>query len=144
MAAPAPVKPGEGELYALARIRRLIEETGPGGEIHLRTGRGDEALLPESLHAVLLQALPELEDGRAVAVTALDKRLTTQQAADLLNVSRPFLVRLLEDGHIPFEKVGTHRRVKLEDVLAFARRRSADRRAVFRELAQQAQTDGLV
>lgn len=74
---------------------------------------------------------------------AMDDELTAQQAADVLNVSRPFLVRLLKSGAIPCHQVGTHRRVRPADVLAYRRERSRVRRAVLAEMARDAQAMGL-
>jgi excisionase family DNA binding protein len=72
-------------------------------------------------------------------VMPLHRELTTQQAADLLNVSQPFLVQLLDEGRIPSETVGTHRRIRLADVLAFRQRDDEARMHVLAELSAQAQ-----
>ena len=77
--------------------------------------------------------------GNAVAVIAVEAEITTQQAADILKVSRPHLVGLLEQDSMPHRKVGAHRRVRLLDVLAYERRLDAERVKILEELAAQAQ-----
>jgi excisionase family DNA binding protein len=80
--------------------------------------------------------------GDSITVVPVGREVTTQQAADLLNVSRQYLVRLLDEQRIPFRKTGKHRRVRVEDVLAFKEKRDKDRRAGLRELSQMTQEFG--
>jgi excisionase family DNA binding protein len=81
--------------------------------------------LPEALHQVLVQAVAALQAGKAVTISPTMTKLTTQQAADLLGVSRPTVVRLMEENELPFERVGNRRKVLLKDLLTYrdARRR---------------------
>ncbi|HEY5882424.1 MAG TPA: helix-turn-helix domain-containing protein [Nakamurella sp.] len=95
---------------------------------------GTQVELPEQLGAVLRDAAAAMADGRAVSVTPIRTTLTTQQAADLLGVTRPTLVRLLESGAIPFTKPGRHRRVQLEDLVTFQVRQRDARRAALQEM----------
>jgi len=97
--------------------------TTAAGEIRLTTPDGQALDLPASMRKLLRQAIPLLTQGDAVTVTSLHKEMTTQEAADFLNMSRPSLVKLLEDGVIPYIKVGTHRRVRLNDLLSYEKRR---------------------
>ena len=100
--------------------------------------------LPSGAVQLLLRLLEDMASGRAVTIMARGAELTTQQAADVLNVSRPFLVtQLLETRKIPYRKVGTHRRVRLDDVLRYKEQIDKDRRQVLDELTVQAQELGL-
>lgn len=83
-----------------------------------------------------------MASGDSITIVPVGKELTTQQAADLLNVSRQYLVRLLDEGRIPFRKTGKHRRLRIEDVLAFGQKRDRDRRVGIRELSQLTQEFG--
>lgn len=89
---------------------------------------GQELTLPASMYEVLRRAAHQLAAGQAVSIVPIGTQLSTQQAADLLGVSRPHVVKLLDSGEIPHSKVGKHRRVLLSDVLAY-RDRQAGRRA---------------
>ena len=95
--------------------------------------------IPTSALHLLQQALTEIGQGNAVSMNPIHAELTTQEAANLLHVSRPFLVQLLEKGDIPFHKIGSHRRVYFQDVIAYKNRIDAERRKALDELAQQAQ-----
>jgi len=99
--------------------------------------------VPAVALSLFLRLLQEMARGHAVTLLPLHAELTTQQAADVLNVSRPYLIRLLEDGQLPYRKVGTHRRVQLRDVVDYKARTDADRRAVLDELTAEAQRLGL-
>jgi excisionase family DNA binding protein len=88
---------------------------------------------------ILIQAA----QGRGVNVMPLKAELTTQQAADILNVSRPYLIGLLEDGKIPYRLVGRHRRIKYEDLLDYQRRDEAERRGAADELSALGQELGI-
>jgi excisionase family DNA binding protein len=88
--------------------------------------RGDRVAMPAEVHRVLLQVVESLQAGKAVTVAPLSMTLTTQQAADLLNVSRPTVVKLIEEGQIPFERLSHRRQVRLADVLAYRERRRTE------------------
>lgn len=95
--------------------------------------------LPPSVGQLVLDVLTHVARGEMVTFVPYGAVLTTKEAADLLNVSRPFLVQLLEQGKIDFHRVGTHRRIRSEDVLAFKTRRDAERKAELRELQRLGQ-----
>lgn len=99
-------------------------------------GEGDRPLTPE-LAQILLRVAELLSNGKAVYMVACDTQLTTQEAADLLGVSRPTLVRLLEQGDIPFTTVGRHRRVMLDDLQKYAVQRHRGHIAMFDGLAAE-------
>jgi len=89
--------------------------------------KGEAIPLPESVFYVLERVAEVLARGDSITVVPVGREVTTQQAADLLNVSRQYLVRLLDEGRIPFRKTGKHRRLRIEDVLTFKEKRDKDR-----------------
>jgi excisionase family DNA binding protein len=100
---------------------------------------GETITLPASALLILQRALAEIAQGHAVALTALETQLTTQQAADLIGVSRPYLIKQLEAGELAFSLVGSHRRIALEAVLAFKLQLDQARESALRQLVEQAQ-----
>jgi excisionase family DNA binding protein len=120
----------------LARLLSYSED-----QIQIKVGdRPEETIeLPASALQLLNRILTEMGQGRAVSLIPFDAELTTQRAADLLNVSRPYLIGLLDQGAIPYRKVGSHRRILLNDLLAYKNDIDEKRRATLRELAAEAQ-----
>jgi excisionase family DNA binding protein len=147
MSALSPARPlPTAEEVALAR------ESGRALSAYLQTraetqqidivddkGAAHPVRIPVSALRLLVEVLTEIGEGNAVSIIPIHAELTTQEAADVLNVSRPFLVQLLERGEIPFHKVGTHRRVRYQDVIAYKERIDAERRKALDALAEQAQ-----
>ena len=119
-----------------ARGTRVVVRTRDGEE-------SDEVVLPARVVEVLRTVLEHLAQGNAVTVVPAHAEVTTQQAADLLNVSRPYLVQLLEEGRIPHRKVGPRRRIRLADLLSYMHRDEERRREALRELTREAQELGL-
>ncbi|WP_188963479.1 excisionase family DNA-binding protein [Deinococcus aquiradiocola] len=112
-------------------------------QLQLDLLRAQTDRLPVRLAEVLGGLLEDLAAGRAVQVITLEEEITTQQAAELLNVSRPYLVKLVESGALPHRKVGPRRRLHLEDVLAFRARLDMQRQAALQALADDLQELGL-
>jgi len=99
----------------------------------------EEITLPASAVRLLVELLSEMAEGNAIALTPIHAELTTQQAADLLAVSRPFLIKQLEASALPFRKVGTHRRILFKDLMAYKRGIDRKRLETLEQLADQAQ-----
>ena len=138
---------GDAEL-ALRAARRIGEylTTHPGADPVKIQGElaGDDALVvPREAAVLLARILGFLANGEGVNVIPDTAELTTQQAAEFLNVSRPYLVKLLESGEIPFRLVGTHRRIKFRDLDEYKSRDDLARRRAADELTQLTQELGL-
>jgi excisionase family DNA binding protein len=114
-----------------------------GARLVLETRTKAEIALPPQAVQVLAEALGHLAAGKDVTVQAQPHEMTTQQAADYLHVSRPFLIGLLERNEIPHRKVGSHRRILSADVMDYKQRSDAQRLQVLEQLAAQAQALGM-
>ncbi len=124
--------------------RRLAACIGDGAAARLRVIDGDQEIeVPASALRMLADVLAQMARGNAVSIVPIHAELTTQEAEDFLNVSRPFLVGLLEAGELPFRKVGTHRRVMFKDLMEYCARSQASRKAALDELARDAQELGM-
>lgn len=125
-------------------VKQLDDELARNqGVAKLVTPLGSEIRLPHSVLKVLMEVIHEMARGNAVRVMPIHAELTTQKAAELLNVSRPFLVSLLEREEINYRKVGTHRRILLEDLLVYRDRRDRERLSALDEIAKEDQRLGL-
>ncbi|MFP4282995.1 MAG: excisionase family DNA-binding protein [Opitutales bacterium] len=115
-----------------------------GEEPPVLLGReGAHVELPEPVFHILTDAVRKMRKGQSVVVLAKDEELTTQAAANALGVSRPHLVKLLQEQKIPFHTVGSHRRIYLKDLLAYERLRDAERREALDRLNQKIIDAGL-
>ena len=125
------------------KIASCIDKNSPVQKIALvqdDIGKESEAIaIPQEALHLLVDILREMAQGNAVTLIPIHAELTTQEAADILNVSRPYLVGLLEKGEIPFRKVGTRRRVRYQDLMEYKNDIDAKRMQSLNELAAQAQ-----
>lgn len=131
---------------AAARLAgHLRQHPTPSGRVVLAVDDAPETKVgvPAAALKLFIEVLDELARGNAVTVAPVHAELTTQQAAELLGVSRPHLVKLLEEGALPHRKVGTHRRIRLADVLDYQHADEASRREVHRALTREAEELGL-
>jgi excisionase family DNA binding protein len=140
-----PVAAPADESRLIEVLRRALEERGAGASAARLLSMGGEPIeVPGSVLELLERVVHALAAGDAVAVLPVHAELTTQEAADLLNVSRPYLIGLLDDGALPFERTaGGHRRLRLADVLAYKHVRDDDRRAALDEMSSEAERLGL-
>ncbi|MBV2208513.1 MAG: excisionase family DNA-binding protein [Thermomonas sp.] len=135
----APASAQETEL-ARQSSRLLAACIGSGPTARLRVIDADgEIEVPVAALRMLVDILDNMASGNAVSLMPIHAELTTQQAADFLNVSRPYVVGLLERGELLHHKVGTHRRVYLRDLLAYKNAQIAQSKARLNELAREAQ-----
>lgn len=143
-----PTVPSETEaMLAQETSRRLIDTLDEEAEYRFQLLQDDEPgqifSVPASAMQMFIQMLAEMGQGNAVTLTPVHTEITTQQAADLLNVSRPYVVKLLEEGEIPYRKVGTRRRIHLQDVLNYKRAIDEKRLETLNELTAYDQELGL-
>jgi excisionase family DNA binding protein len=131
--------PSETEKASANQLRTILAAHA-AGDTTLRVldeqKQTKEITLGPALSALLMELLRHIGKGDAVTLVPVHEMLTTQQAADILNVSRPFLISLLDKRQIPYDTVGRHRRIKAEDLFAYKRSRDQKRREALEGLAE--------
>ncbi|MCY1137294.1 helix-turn-helix domain-containing protein [Actinoplanes sp. Pm04-4] len=127
----------------LNRLAQGLIDVEAAGRAKLVGPDGSHIDIPDELYEVLRDVVGALSQGLAISIAPHNTMLTTQEAADLLNVSRPTLVRLLTDGEIPHTMRGRHRRVLLRDILDYAERTRTERRSALDQMAADAEDDDL-
>jgi excisionase family DNA binding protein len=142
-----PTIPSDQDAARAQEVRRALEKYSADRKalrVQIAAGRKAETLdLPPVVTRLLMSILKETAAGHAVTLVPLEPEITTQQAAELLNVSRPYVVSLIDKGTLPARMVGNHRRLPLQDVLAYKADSHAKRRQTLRELTALDQELGL-
>lgn len=130
---------------AKAAVKQLeaVARSGQDVRIVVQDGAKIVVPLPASAVALMFRILESMAERAPISIIPLEAELTTQQAADFLNVSRPFLVGLLEKNEIAYRKVGAHRRVRYADLLDFEKRSRISREDALDEIAREAERLGL-
>lgn len=141
MSTALEILPGTLEERDLSLVASVLARQGDSPQLVVADGQ--PVAVPMELVAVLLAIVEQLRAGHGVSVASLHAELTTAEAAELLGVSRPHAVKLLESGAMPFRMVGTHRRVRLVDVLAYRDRQDEQSARALDELTVQAEDFGL-
>lgn len=131
----------EKEAQTFKEVERILQTEG--SKVKLLGANGEQIDIPESLHQVLHHVVQAFVKGRIISIIPENCEMTTQQAADFLNVSRPYLIKLLEQGEIPHIKVGTHRRVPFQDLMKYKEQRDSKRRQALQELIEMSEEAGL-
>jgi excisionase family DNA binding protein len=139
-ASPESVLPPEKEQESIAQLAQILSRES--AQPKLVTSNGEEILIPESVCNILRQAVQAMASDRAVSIVRHNRELTTQQAADLLNVSQLFLVKLLDEGAIPYLQVSSDRRIRLKDLIIYREQRKVMRRQGLKKLTQFLQEEG--
>ncbi|WP_339814778.1 helix-turn-helix domain-containing protein [uncultured Imperialibacter sp.] len=129
---------------SVARLSQFAgrRKSSKSNEVRI-TLQGEDIMIPEKALIHLIEVLSNMSDGKSVDIVAEDAELSTQKAADILNVSRPFIIKLLEQGRIPFKKVGKHRRILLHDVLRVKEQQNKVRESQLEKLVKDSQILGL-
>lgn len=135
------ITPSEQDVQLAAQSSRLLAAClGHGETARIRLIDGEQDItVPISAMRLLIDILAHMAQGDAITLVLHHAELTTQQAADFLNVSRPYLVKLLEQGEIPYRKVGTRRRVLFQDLMEHLQQSHRQRASALDELTEQAQ-----
>jgi excisionase family DNA binding protein len=139
-----PITAREEDISSLTRLEDVLGQPAPGTtNSQLISASGEAINLPQPVLQLLRQMVHELLQGHSVTIVPIHKKLTTQEAADILNVSRQYLVELLDAQAIPYHKVGTHRRIRFGDLMNYKNDRDTKRQIGLSQMTQKSQKLGL-
>ncbi|MEZ2228194.1 helix-turn-helix domain-containing protein [Microcoleus sp.] len=140
-ASPESVILQEKEQESIAQLAQILSRES--AQLKLVESNGKEIIIPPSVYKLLGQVVGAMASGQAISLVLHNRELTTQEAADILNVSRPFLVKLLEKGEIPYIKVGSHRRILFQHLMTYKQQRKVQRRQLLDQLIEMTEEAGL-
>jgi len=138
---PESVLITEQETEAIKKLQQIL--SSESAQVKLVASNGEEILIPESVYNLLGQVVRAMASGQAVSIVTHNRELTVHQAADLLNVSRSFIVKLLDEGAIPYIEVGSRRRILFQDLMTYKQQRKVQRRQLLDELIEMTEEAGL-
>ena len=121
----------------------LLNSAAPHLKIIEQDGTEQTVVIPAAAYRLLVDVLTQMSQGNAVTLIPIHAELTTQEAADLLNVSRPYLIKQIEAGDIPHHKIGRHRRIRFDDLMVYKDRMDIARSLALDELVAQSEAMGL-
>jgi len=134
----------QGDVPQVARLDQALRAaTGSAQRLEIVLSNGEHMTLPDDVQRALALVTREMATGNGVAVVPVHHELTTHEAAAVLHVSRPHLIRMLDEGRLPSRKIGTHRRIRFDDVMAYRAREEDERDALLARIAQESQSLGL-
>jgi len=125
-----------------AELSQLLSEQPDTDRASVKMN-GHDLILPRQAISLLRDVLADMAQGNAVTIVPMHAEMTTQQAANILNVSRPYLVKLLERGELSYTKVGTHRRIRFEDLMVYKQKMKQQSTQAMDELVEEAQEHGM-
>lgn len=136
-----PSEFSSGDMESVSHLLDLFRsETQPPA---LVDEQGNRLELPKPIYDLLVRVASAMQEGKVISLVPETQELTTQAAANILGVSRPHLIKLVESGKIAFHKVGAHRRIRMKDLIAFQQSRDRDRRQALDDLARKTQEAGV-
>jgi excisionase family DNA binding protein len=138
---PESVLITEQETEAIAQLEPILSLES--SQLKLVASNGEEIVIPESVYSLLGQIVRAMASGQAVSIVTHNRELTVHQAADLLNVSQKFLVKLLDERAIPYIELGSRRRILFQDLMTYKQQRKVQRRQLLDELIEMTEEAGL-
>lgn len=130
------------EIETIKQLKKLIAKA-ENKELQISTSNGESIALPNSVTDIFRTVINVIAQGKGISLIPVAEEVTTTQGAEILNISRPYLMRLIENGEIPYHQVGTHKRINLQDLLEYKKIRDTKRKKGLQKLTELSQELGL-